>query len=356
MAKMRSLRDGDMLLPLGVLGVVAGVDAMLPPTTVVTASLGVAAVVASALTTVRRTAMVAVAASLLAALSAVWNHNIGTVGWWIRLAMTVALGGLAVILATLRARREQALQHMTDIAEVAQHAVLRPIPGSIGSLTFAARYVSATEGALVGGDLYEVAETPDGVRLIMGDVRGKGLDAVQMAATVLAAFRRAAIKEPSVTAIATDLDNVVSAVAGDEDFVTAVVVEFHHDSAVSVVNCGHHPPLLLTNPDTGRMLDTGEPQLPLGLNPRPRSVTRHVPEGARVLFYTDGLIETRNRQGDFFPLVDNAATLRTGSLDDALDGLLAELEKHAADQRDDDMALVLAERRSIRAGAEGRVD
>jgi serine phosphatase RsbU (regulator of sigma subunit) len=351
MAKRRSVRDGDMLIPLGVLGVIAGVDAMLPPRTVVTASLGVAAVVASAITTVRRTAIVAVAAAGLAALSAVWDHNFGTVGWWVRLAMTVGLGGLAVILANIRVRRERALQRMTTIAEVAQRALLRPMPGSIGSLRLAARYVSATKGALVGGDLYEVAETPDGVRMIVGDVRGKGLDAVQMAATVLAAFRRAAITEPSLTAVATDLDNVVTAVAGDEDFVTAVLVEFHDDT-VAVVNCGHHPPLILTNADCGRLLDTGEPQLPLGLNPTPTPVTSHLPEGARVLFYTDGLIETRNRQGAFFPLVDSAATLRTGSLDDALDGLLEKLDEHAADQMDDDMALVLAERQSTRAGVE----
>jgi sigma-B regulation protein RsbU (phosphoserine phosphatase) len=352
MAKRRSVRDGDMLIPLGVLGVIAGVDAMLPPRTVVTASLGVAAVVASAITTVRRTAIVAVAAAGLAALSAVWDHNFGTVGWWVRLAMTVGLGGLAVILANIRVRRERALQRMTTIAEVAQRALLRPMPGSIGSLRLAARYVSATKGALVGGDLYEVAETPDGVRMIVGDVRGKGLDAVQMAATVLAAFRRAAITEPSLTAVATDLDNVVTAVAGDEDFVTAVLVEFHDDFTVAVVNCGHHPPLFLTNADSGGLLDTGEPQLPLGLNPTPTPVTSHLPEGARVLFYTDGLIETRNRQGAFFPLVDSAATLRTGSLDEALDGLLGKLDEHAADQMDDDMALVLAERQSTRAGVE----
>jgi len=343
MAKRRSLLDGDMLIPLGVLGVIAGVDAMTSPGMVVTASFGVAAVVASALTTVRRTAAVAVAASVLAALSPVWDHNFGTLGWWVRLAMTVAIGALAVILANVRTRREQALQRMTTIAEVAQRALLRPMPGSIGSLRFAARYVSATEGALVGGDLYEVAETPDGVRMIVGDVRGKGLDAVQMAATVLAAFRRAAVMEPSLTAVATDLDNVVTAVAGDEDFVTAVLAEFHDDFTVAVVNCGHHPPLLLPDGDAGRLLDTGEPQLPLGLNPTLTSVTSRMSEGARMLFYTDGLIETRNRQGAFFPLLDSAATLRIGSLDDALDGLLGQLDEHAADQMDDDMALVLAE-------------
>jgi sigma-B regulation protein RsbU (phosphoserine phosphatase) len=352
MAKRHAFEDGDLLLPLAVLGVVAGVDAMLPASTVVTASFAVAAVVASALTTVRRTALVGVAATVLAALSALWNHNLGTVGWWVRLAMTVGLAGLAVVLATVRTRRERALQHMTDIAEAAQHALLRPMPGSVGPLSLAARYVSATEGALVGGDLYEVAESPDGVRMIVGDVRGKGLDAVQLAATVLAAFRRAAVLEPSLAAVATDLDNVVTAVAGDEDFVTSVLVEFHDDSTVAVVNCGHHPPLLVTHSHTGRLLDTGEPQLPLGLNPTPTSVTRHLAEGTRVLFYTDGLIETRDRQGDFFPLVDSAITLRSGSLDDALDGLLGRLAQHAADRIDDDMALVLAECHPTRSCAE----
>ena len=44
-----------------------------------------------------------------------------------------------------------------------------------------------------------------------------------------------------------------------------------------------------------------------------------------MLFYTDGLIEARNRQGAFFPLAESAATLRAGSLDEALDGLLDDL-------------------------------
>ncbi len=63
-----------------------------------------------------------------------------------------------------------------------------------------------------------------------------------------------------------------------------------------------------------------------------------------MLFYTDGLIEARDGQGAFFPLAERATTLAGGSLDDALDGLLGELGQHAADEMDDDMALVLAER------------
>jgi serine phosphatase RsbU (regulator of sigma subunit) len=239
---------------------------------------------------------------------------------------------------------------MTAIAEAAQRALFRTMPRSIGSLGFAARYVSATEEALVGGDFYEVAETPAGVRLIVGDARGKGLDAVQMAATVLAAFRRAAVLEPTLTDIASDLDSVVSAVAGDEDFVTAVLAEFHDDSAVTVVNCGHHPPLLLTKSDAGRLVNTGEPEPPLGLHPTPNPVTGDLPEGARLLFYTDGLVETRNRDGAFFPLADSAAALRTGHPGAALDNLLGQVVDHAGYQINDDMALVLVEHQSVRSG------
>lgn len=346
MATKHTLDDSRVLLPLAVLGVLAGIDVTFPPQTLVSSSYGVAALVACAITTVRITAMFSVAGAVLAALSAVWNDNFATLGWWIHVSMTIGIGILAVLLAQLRINREQDLRHMTTIAEIAQRAVLRVIPSSVGSLRFATRYVSATRAALVGGDLYEVVQTPGSVRMIMGDVRGKGLDAVQMAATVLAAFRRSAVLEVSLTGIVAELDKVVTAVAGDEDFVTAVLAEFHDDSSVTLVNCGHHPPLLLANASRGQLVDTGDPQPPLGLGPAPDPVASRLPEGARMLFYTDGLIEARNRNGAFFPLQDRSRTLANGTLDDALDGLLGELVRHAADQMDDDMALVLAERQA----------
>ena len=191
-----------------------------------------------------------------------------------------------------------------------------------------------------------MVQTPDGVRVLVGDVRGKGLDAVQLAATVLAAFRRAVLLEVSLTAIAADLDKVLTAVAGDEDFVTAVLAEFHDDDTVTLVNCGHHPPLLLTDTGIGGLVDTGDPQPPLGLGPAPDPITICLPGTARMLFYTDGLVEARDEQGAFFPLAESATTLAGGSLDDALDGLLDDLVRHAAQNMEDDMALVLAERQT----------
>jgi serine phosphatase RsbU (regulator of sigma subunit) len=253
-----------------------------------------------------------------------------------------------VFLAKLRIRHEEALLRMTIVAETAQRALLRILPSEVDGMRFAARYVSATEAASVGGDLYEVADTPHGVRVLIGDVRGKGLEAVYLASTVLAAFRRAALLECTLESVAADVDLAVTSVAGDEDFVTALLAEFPGDDTAALVNLGHHAPLLLA--DQVEFADTGDPQLPLGLGPIPTAVKLDWPHGARMLFYTDGLIEARDRRGAFFPLEDHGETLRSTDLDRALDLLLHHLHSHVGNRQQDDLALILTEN-GVAAGA-----
>ena len=77
-------------------------------------------------------------------------------------------------------------------------------------------------------------------------------------------------------------------------------------------------------------------------NPSP--VTCQLDEGARLLFYTDGLVESRNREGTFFPLEDSADALSTDDLGTALDGLLGRVVDHVGKRVNDDVALVLVER------------
>jgi sigma-B regulation protein RsbU (phosphoserine phosphatase) len=328
---------------LVLLAATVALDVLLGPGIVVSGSYAMAAVLAALTTTVRRTAVVAGAAVALSALSGTWNDNVGAVEWEVRVALCLGLSGLAVLMARMRAQREKALRHMTTIAEVAQRALLRAMPNEIGSVGLAARYVSATRDALVGGDLYEVAATPYGVRTIVGDVRGKGLEAVQLAGIVLSTFRRTVFMHERLEELATELDAAVrNAADDDEDFVTAVLAEFHDDHSVTLVNCGHHPPLLVDHGHT-EALASGEPLPPLGLRPRPRSVRRSWPQGARILIYTDGLVEARNESGTFFPLAEHASALTEGDLEDALDRLLQRLDDYVGRRILDDLAVVLVE-------------
>jgi phosphoserine phosphatase RsbU/P len=208
------------------------------------------------------------------------------------------------------------------------------------------QYVSATEAALVGGDLYEVADTPYGVRVIVGDVRGKGLEAVHLASTVMAAFRVAAPRQPKLAEVAIEMDLAVTTFRGDEDFVTAVIAEYHENGTASLVNCGHQPPLLIRPGQTAWLADTGDQDLPLGLGSSPVEATVAWLPGSRMLLYTDGLVEARDETGNFFPLDRYADTLREHNLEHGLDRLIGHVMKFAG-RHCDDMALVLTEHRSI---------
>lgn len=306
-------------------------------------AFGAAALVTSVLGRARQAVVLTAAVGAAAAFSGAWHGYLSTSEWLLRAGVALAICVMAVVSAYVRDQRESHLARMTVIADTAQRALLRAAPEAIGSIGLATRYLSATEGAAVGGDLYEVAATPYGVRVIVGDVCGKGLDAVQTAAAVLGAFRQAAFTEPDLAALARSIDQMVAREPADELFVTAIVGEFH-DGSVHLVNCGHPSPVLV-DPDP-RALEGDDVTLPLGLGADP-VVTEHPwHRGARLLLFTDGLIEQRDRSGAFFPLTEHAAGLASGTLDQALDTLVGALRRHGGRRITDDLALMLAENRA----------
>ena len=130
---------------------------------------------------------------------------------------------------------------MTAIANAAQIALLPPLPPEITGISIAARYRSATPGASVGGDLYEIIPTRHGIRVIIGDVRGKGLDTIVLARHVLSAFRRSAVAVPALEHVAGEVSRAIRPYLGEQDFVTAVLAQIAPSGELTVVNCGHHP-------------------------------------------------------------------------------------------------------------------
>ena len=98
---------------------------------------------------------------------------------------------------------------MTAIAQASQFALLPPLPPEMTGISIAARYRSATRDASVGGDLYEIIPTGPGIRVIIGDVRGKGLDAILRARHVLSAFRRSAVAMPALEQVAGEVGRLI---------------------------------------------------------------------------------------------------------------------------------------------------
>lgn len=266
-------------------------------------------------------------------------------------AMTALLAIIGVtagasLASAARARRDRDLARVRLVAEATQQVVLRPVPQETGPVKIALRYVSASEEARVGGDLYEVVTTGDYVRLIVGDAKGKGLPALRLVAAVLGSFREAAYEEKSLAAIASRVEtSLARQLSTDEEFVTAILAEISLDgSTMKLLNCGHPDPLLLRR-TAPRFIRCAMETLPLGLGHltgEPRStVTICLEPGDKVLFYTDGLTEARNSAGEFFPLADSPSLRSPEDPEMVLDGLCDEVNQHAGHVPDDDVAMLL---------------
>ncbi|MGW2050449.1 PP2C family protein-serine/threonine phosphatase [Streptomyces sp. NPDC001858] len=265
-------------------------------------------------------------------------------------AVTVA-GALA---AGLRSRRERVLAAVRSVAEAAQHALLKPVPATVGPFEVAVRYSAAAAEARIGGDLYALLPTPYGVRLIVGDVRGKGLPAVGTAALVLGVFREAAYDEPDLLAVVDRIERSLARNLGPDDFVTAVVAGYPRTGHLEVVNCGHAPPLLVQAAGEVVAVEPTQPAPPLGL----RALTGHTPDlhvlpfadGDQLLLYTDGVTEARDQGRAFYPLHEGLARHACAEPSRTLDALHEELLDHVGGRLHDDAALLLIRKPTVREG------
>ena len=322
------------LVLFGVLGATSGLIVMpliiVAPLIVATAADG------------RRTAIFAGAAAVLTIAAGSWHSPVEHANYWIWPTAVCAVGVPAVVLAGLRHRREECLAQMTVVAKALQVALLPPVPPEITGISIAARYRSATPEASVGGDLYEIIPTGHGIRVIIGDVRGNGLATIVLARHVLSAFRRSAVAVPALEHVAGEVSKAIKPRLGEEDFVTAVLAQIAPSGELTVVNCGHHPPLLHHGGGLQPLTGTTA-ALPLGLEDDFTAFTARWLPGDRLLFYTDGLVESRNHHGDFLPEDQIATALLAADCDRALDTLMTAVCRHTRGHSHDDMALLLLE-------------
>ncbi|MFF0268286.1 SpoIIE family protein phosphatase [Kribbella sp. NPDC004536] len=189
-----------------------------------------------------------------------------------------------------RARREH------TIAETLQRSLLPDRMPIIPGVAVAARYVPATADLHVGGDWYDVIQLRDGqIALVIGDVAGHGLQAAAAMAQLRMAVRAYAVHDPSPTTVMTGLHDLVNDLPMAE-LVTLLYVLYDPDTgSLRFSNAGHPPALLIDNGNT-RYLEGGlAPPLGVLAQWQYTEATHHLPPGATLLLYTDGLIERRTR-------------------------------------------------------------
>ena len=301
---------------------------------------------------VRRSAAIGAVALVLSLGLSVYNEQLGERRGYTTLISVAGVAVAGVAATMMRKRREAELASVRSIAEAAQRVLLRPVPRSAGHLRAAVSYTSAMADARIGGDLYEVVLTsPTGVRIIVGDVQGKGLEAVETAAVVVGAFREAAYDEPDLMAVGKRLERALSRHLSGEKFVTAVLAEVRERDGATLLNFGHPAPLLIRPDGSVAFAEPPERAMPLGLDledgpaPEPHSVP--FAPGDQLLFYTDGVSEARDSSNRFYPLDERGDLFKEPDPDSALAAVRHDLADHVGAPPHDDAAMLLLRYREL---------
>lgn len=374
-----SSRSRPFALVLVYLLVIVAVDLTTPSNLRLDVFAALAPMTAAAVCTYQQTVFVGVLDfCLMVAHHGVLNSDVAVnrVGSFVGNALMV---GASIAVARLRRDGEDLLERVRATGEAAQRALLRPLPLRTHSVVVDGFYVSSQREALVGGDLYEVVDTPYGTRVLIGDVRGKGLGTLGAGAAVLTAFREAAYHrrdlESGVEAMEQGLYRYHrsaayearstgaedTALRASEEFVTALVFGTEEAAApeagavpVVFVDCGHVAPFLIGPEGGARELETPDPGLPLGLGDlatAARTTQRvELPAGSRVLACTDGVTEARAPDGGFYPLAERLDAWATLSTSELLERLRADLDAHTGGKLQDDAAVLVMERVPVGCG------
>ncbi len=258
-----------------------------------------------------------------------WTETVrGTARPWrpheVAAARTLAghLGSAVLARAAEDDRLATALQRTLLLEE------LPKVPG----VALGARY-RPSEADVVGGDWYDLVPLPSGtLAVVLGDVAGHGLGAAAVTAQLRHALRAALLRDEGPGAALAELNRLVAALLPGE-MATAVVARLDPVSGELVVaNAGHLPAVHAAGGAAALVEDGRGPALGLLDDAAYPQVALRLDAGDRLLLYSDGLVERRDR-----PLPDGLETVRAtvaataGEPQQVVDAVVAALDPAGAD-------------------------
>lgn len=185
-----------------------------------------------------------------------------------------------------------------SIAAEIQWSLLPPLTCSSGSISASGILEPAYS---IGGDSFDYALNADGLEFAILDAVGHGLPAVSISVVAVNGLRNARREGHGLERAYLDTDAALRAQFVRSAFTTGQLGRLdHHTGELTWMNAGHPLPLLVRD-----QTFIGEvpcrPSLPMGLGgPVAEIATTQLQPGDRVLFHTDGVIESRSPEGDVF--------------------------------------------------------
>lgn len=198
-----------------------------------------------------------------------------------------------LVQAEEEARRYQ--QELSIASSIQQRLMEVHIP-EVPFARMSGRNLSCKE---IGGDFFDATSTTDHFAVVVADVCGKGVSAALLASTLQGMVYSHLVAQMPLAEIVAAVNRFFTQKHLGEKYATVVIARISRNGELEYVNCGHVPPLLVSDHQVTR------PQLgnlPVGLLPDATYEAGKVQlkPGDRFIIVTDGVTEAENARGDFY--------------------------------------------------------
>lgn len=246
------------------------------------------------------------------------------------------------------ARDKAKMDHEMSLARTIQTRLLRPPP----EVPFAEVHAFNQPALSVGGDLYHAVLRGDGaLALALGDIAGKGMSAALLMAMIQGLLELLHDLGQPLSELLPLLDSQLRRHNPGNRFLTLAVAFLHADGSVEIANAGHCPVVLLRRDGGVELIQPHGPIL--GVLPRTGwgSERLALRPGDALAFYSDGILESMDPEGNELGLEGIEAALRPlagGAPAEIAEGLLRAAENHRrGGEAQDDVTLLVARFRGV---------
>jgi len=167
----------------------------------------------------------------------------------------------------------------------------------------------------IGGDFFDALNTDEGLTVVLADVSGKGVSAAVLASTLQGMIYSQLAAGMPLTEIVSFVNRFFTHKHIGEKYATLILARVRPNGELEYVNCGHVPPVVVSN---GEVVRPEHGNLPVGLLPDAEytGATLQMKAGDRLVLVTDGVTEAENPKGDFFEDSRLELAAKGGSMED----------------------------------------
>ena len=239
-------------------------------------------------------------------------------------------------------RRDHQQQREVEDARLIQRGLLPTAVPQVGGVDVAMAWQPAND---VGGDCFDLLAFGGALGVSIADIAGKGLPAALLMSNLQAAVRAFAHATASPSAICSSVNRLLCRNMASGRFATFCYARIEPGARrITYSNAGHNRPLLLRA--DGSVAELSQGGMVLGIFPENAYEQAELPlsPGDRLIFYTDGITEARNAEGDEYGeerLLAAALAARAGAPEEMKNALLAEVNAFSGGRFEDDATLIV---------------